>query len=529
MVTLAVDYLNETEIVVTNITADNAQSNITMFHLLGAQLNDADNLKVTLDLENVLGKPIVVIQDVSHIEKLVRNAYGDLQIFYLPDGSQVLWNHVAALHRLQTDKGLHLANKVGTEHIHYHKKKMKVYLATQLLSNSVADAVQFCDKDLELSEFANSDATCKFLRIFNRIFDILDSNHQFCLKKPALKSSNKDDWMKDFQDTEKFIRSLYMIDPTTEPPEKKKKPPKKLIVEGSRKRGFLGFLVDMLSFKYLFSTYVEETNLLDYLLGHKLSQDHLERTNGAVRSSLGSNNNPTVRQFKAAMKKILLGATHHGVAENCQVQDDTNITVPEYEEDSNKLFSEMFDLTGEMSATDIYLQSLNCNTNSADFEYRDSVLNYIAGFITRQLKKKEKCVECLEYLEGVTTSDLKEGKLLKQKNRGGLVLPTREVERVVNITDSLYSELNNAKLFEQRNLVHKLQIQTCLAINEAHPNLMKELENHVGNLGSHKNILVKKIVGCYVSLRGKQSCKILNAQAPKVRMQLSKLILFKNE
>ena len=81
----------------------------------------------------------------------------------------------------------------------------------------------------------------------------------------------------------------------------------------------------------------------------------------------------------------------------------------------------------------------------------------------------------------------------------------------------------------QRNLVHKLQIQTCLAINEAHPNLMKELENHVGNLGSHKNILVKKIVGCYVSLRGKQSCKILNAQAPKVRMQLSKLILFKNE
>ena len=73
LVTLAVDYLNETEIVVTNITADNAQSNITMFHLLGAQLNDADNLKVTLDLENVLGKPIVVIQDVSHIEKLVRN------------------------------------------------------------------------------------------------------------------------------------------------------------------------------------------------------------------------------------------------------------------------------------------------------------------------------------------------------------------------------------------------------------------------------------------------------------------------
>ena len=51
----------------------------------------------------------------------------------------------------------------------------------------------------------------------------------------------------------------------------------------------------------------------------------------------------TIQLIKAAMKKFLLSA---------------NITVPEYEEYNSKLFSEMFDLREEMSATDIYRQSL---------------------------------------------------------------------------------------------------------------------------------------------------------------------------
>ena len=47
-------------------------------------------------------------------------------------------------------------------------------------------------------------------------------------------------------------------------------------------------------------------------------------------------------------------------------------------------------------------------------------------------------MECLEYLESVKSAGLKEGKLMKQKNRVGLVLSTL-----------LYSELNNAKLLGQ--------------------------------------------------------------------------------
>ena len=115
----------------------------------------------------------------------------------------------------------------------------------------------------------------------------------------------------------------------------------------------------------------------------------------------------------------------------------------------------MFDLDDDKSAVEIYLQSLDCNLEKSDFEYRDAILNYISGFIQKKLIKKERCVECALYLENIPASNLKEGGLIKVKNRGGLVLPSVEIEKVVNIADALYSEINTDKLFGQKNIVKK--------------------------------------------------------------------------
>ena len=246
---------------------------------------------------------------------------------------------------------------------------------------------------------------------------------------------------------------------------------------------------------------------------------------------MNSNNNPTVTQFKSAMRKILLGASHIAVAENTRAQDDTYVTVqdvvPPTTEAGADLFSELFNLEEESSATDIYLDSLHCNTETKDFEYRDAVLNYVAGFIMRKMKAQEKCIDCALYLNNL--NNIREGKLLNKKNRGGLTLPSKEFEKVVSITDSLYSEINNEKLFSQKNIITKLQCQTYKVICELHPEMFSQLENHVGAFGSHKSIVVKKIVGCYASLRAKHSCKLENQKNPKIRVQLSKLILFKNQ
>lgn len=60
---------------------------------------------------------------------------------------------------------------------------MKVKLATQLLSRSVADALNFCKYNLNLPAFVGVDATVKFIEIFNDVFDILNTRSIKCIGK----------------------------------------------------------------------------------------------------------------------------------------------------------------------------------------------------------------------------------------------------------------------------------------------------------------------------------------------------------
>lgn len=57
----------------------------------------------------------------------------------------------------------HLANKLKKQRLFYFKRKMKVKLATQFLSQSVADALPFCKNNLKLEEFRHADATINLL------------------------------------------------------------------------------------------------------------------------------------------------------------------------------------------------------------------------------------------------------------------------------------------------------------------------------------------------------------------------------
>jgi DNA transposase THAP9 len=177
---------------------------------------------------------------------------------------------------------------------------MRVYLATQLLSASVADAIELCDKDLKLEQFSESDGTCEYLRMFNIAFDLLDSKVNFSKgTKIPMRSDNRHVWGDYFQQISSFIRGLRhrnSAEAVPLVPVAKKTKKDDRVVAGPRKKGFIGFLVNIESYTEIFNLYVEKKGFLKYILGHKLSQDHLEMMFGTIRSSLGLNNNPTVIQ-----------------------------------------------------------------------------------------------------------------------------------------------------------------------------------------------------------------------------------------
>ena len=175
---------------------------------LGANLHP-DELKVTLDILNVKGKPILCTLDAVHLIKLIRNAFGDYGEFKNANGDRISWSYIEKLHFLQLREGAHCANKFTQKHMDWKKDPMKVSYATQTLSKSLAASIAFLRDDLKLSEFSGSEATCEFLLVFNDLFDVLNSKSKYgkFLKGPLSESSHKY-WKPVLDNARKYILGL---------------------------------------------------------------------------------------------------------------------------------------------------------------------------------------------------------------------------------------------------------------------------------------------------------------------------------
>lgn len=171
LVSQCIQLIHETGAFVVSLTFDGAPSNVSMANILGCQ-TEFEILKPFFSFNE---KNIYIFYDYCHMLKLVRNTFGERKNFIDDKGELIKWDFIKKLENLQNSEGLHLGNKIRKAHIHFFKQKMKVKLAVQLLSNSVADALSYCEEELGLEEFKGCQPTCKFIRIFNNVFDILNS------------------------------------------------------------------------------------------------------------------------------------------------------------------------------------------------------------------------------------------------------------------------------------------------------------------------------------------------------------------
>ena len=172
---------------------------------------------------------------------------------------------------------------------------MKVNLAAQSLSSSVADALVCCREQLNLPAFSGSEGTVNFIVLFDRLFDVLNSRNPLAKGFKAPLSSANFSFVDTFlSHAEQYIMSLTDRTGTS-------------ILHTRRKTGFLGFLVCIKSVRMLVEDLLMCTAApMKYLLTYKLSQDHLELFFGAVRSAGGFNNNPTAIQFAASYRRLLM-------------------------------------------------------------------------------------------------------------------------------------------------------------------------------------------------------------------------------
>lgn len=512
------EFVADSGVTVTSITCDGTATNLSMAVNLGVSL-DISTLSTSI-VHPVTDSPLFFFLDICHMLKLCRNclaALGELTDF---EGNSVKWEFFEKLVNLQDIEGLHAANKLRNRHLQWAREKMKVKLAAQTFSNSVADAFLFLSLDLQHEDFIGSTATANFCKIFNNLFDIFNTRNRVSKTKyrKPLGPANYIELSHYLDFCKNYILGLKLNNVP--------------VVFTQRKTGFLGFLIGIESVLGMYKRYISgDTPLLKYLLTYKLSQDHLEIFFSAIRSAGGSNNNPNCRQFEAIYKRLLLHTEIKGAESgNAVAIDNTSllyctsksITRNDNNDDLEEA-PEFLEFDRQIEDHD-YIGAPVWHLTT----YITDIVTYIAGFVVRCLKKCVSCAFCRLLLVEESAASL----LQRRKQFGNLTNASAFVIKICKAAEkSLRFFMIKNNIFNLRNVKSVLIMRTIY-------DLPFHLYEHFGDHLTHDNVLnnhgrqlVQLVLHQYFKIRlHHESSRLRESQSGvRVRSLLTKSILFQNQ
>ena len=501
--------LNEINVEVACVTCDGAPNNMTMFTELGASTN-VDNLKPYFPHPCDPTKFVNVMLDVCHMLKLLRNTFGTRDMFDGRDRA-IKWDFIDRLHKLQENEGLRLGNRLKSQHINWKKNIMKVRLAAQVISSSVADSLKFCESQ-NYEGFKDCDVTIEFLQQFDRLFDVLNSRNPIAKNyKAPLKVTNINKWMPFLVETRMYIIQLKNADGLS-------------MTKTRRKTAFIGFIMAIDSVIALFNRLVLQPQpRVKYLLTYKLSQDFLELFFGCIRAKGGFNNNPTARQFVASYKRLLVRHEIETTTGNCCELQHIPILSFDNAQYSSK--------PNEATVTNL----VDCHDTpdvTALSQYVENAVSYIAGYVIRNVSKNMTCETCLQALKGELDGETW-NQFLAIKTRGGLVVPSISTLAICEIAEQRFRAMQHSTGSDCKRLSKIIQMSVTKHMLTDY-NVFPSLQNHMFETepeNNHRVNLVKLVTAEYVKIRMYHLAKQRTAavQGNAIRRKLSKLILFAHQ
>lgn len=98
-----------------------------------------------------------------------------LQIIIKPAG-KIKWEYFEWLLKIQEELGLKLTNKLSKSHVHFLKNTMKVKYAVQILSLSIADAMEVLNL-LKIKDLKGCEVMVEFILKLDRMVNFLNSRN----------------------------------------------------------------------------------------------------------------------------------------------------------------------------------------------------------------------------------------------------------------------------------------------------------------------------------------------------------------
>lgn len=405
--------------------------------------------------------------------------------------------------------GIKLAQNLSDRHVHFQNQKMKVLLAAQTLSGSVANALEVLKTND--SKFSEVDATVDFIRVFNDLFDVMNSKNSFSkgLKIPMCEENFErvDSVM---TNAEYFIRGIKL-------------PSGENILHSIFKTGYVGFLANIQSFRGMFIEYVREKKSLSRIPTYRYSQDHVETFFAAVRAKGGCNNNPTVSQFKAAYKRLI---THNNIKStlraNCIDFNESDILVAEEKTrhcldrvNNNRSFDSLCEFENFEAVKESLLDEILYLDTFMDDLYIGAAIQQNSQAVQKKLLNSIRCKKCVD---GV----------LADKTVG---LVSKSIYTICKVTEIEFKILvGDEKNFNVTKYYDVLFGCTLQRIQNEFNEVFDVLTSHIVEdnepNGNHRIDLIKITVDYYLNIRLSCYAKSVLPFKKPIRSKLTKLILF---
>lgn len=533
LITNIVQDLYEKQCVVVSITFDGLAANLKTVELLGGNMS-YDNFNSKFPHPSIPNFHISVVLDACHMLKLFRNLLEQEDIL-LPNCGKAQWLYIDQLQKLQNSEGLVLANKLTDRHVNFKQQKMKVRLAAQVFSSSVAKALEYlrkCDNVL----FANSLATETLLLNIDKLFDLLNSKSIFGTgyKKPVT--------LYNWKCTKKILLNLrkFLLSLCTSTGQ--------LLAKSKKRTCVIGFCSGIDAMLYLMDNILIKNVVnnvpLKYLLTNRMSQDHIETFFSVIRRRGGWNNNPTALQFVYSYRAILCKANPDPSpnANATSVIPLASSSIEHRVESSRNLFDfgnidEIINSESDVIEVEFDDNNISCILFNSQLPKLSAIVEniceYIAGYIVRKMLPKLKCEECRLLI--VAPVDFRSGAFLELKNNGGLIKPVTDIVYIVTTCEKVFRNFilcrsNPIQSLSRMGSLLENIIFESINFNIVFPGIEHFCDTAVG-FENHLYSLVRVIIKAYLKLRNYHLVKCYNTSLHSnvVRQKLTKLILFSNQ
>ncbi|NWZ62450.1 THAP9 transposase, partial [Acrocephalus arundinaceus] len=513
-----INKLNNIGIVVLAVTSGASAHGAETARALGIRI-DPRRSQCTFQHPPGSAHRIAYFFDACHALLLIRNA---LQCFQKVEwlGDTMWWQHVVELAALREQRVLELCSPASGGAGGKGSYHLKVNLATLLFSEGVAEALEHLQR-LGLASFQNCSGTVKFVRLMSNLCDVFYGRGPYG-KEPLLagnytKISNLFDEAKSC-----FVNLTDSVG--------------RYIIKSKRKLGFLSFLLNAESLKWLSSNYTCPEGAPSYHFHiHAFSLDPLEQFLRALQQACSSSGSPTCAVFQAAYHKLLAscslapGSPHSSGSASpwdVSLSQRRALTLGSIRAQYHPAPGRTLALEYPYSAG-LLLPSCALSNALTDLSLYAQSLTCTAGWVAEQLALDLQCEACLASLFEADESRLRCRSVLYIKKLGGISLPSTSVHHITSISEqvlNLYGKAGGAnKNTKLWNLSLEQKIfQELLGESPLFPTLTNHFFDRELSINNHYTVLVKQVTRCYLNIRTNPT-QHLNLKYPCRRHKLKRL------